>query len=345
MKKILLIDGSSILSTSYYGNLPYKILKLRTETEREKEYHTLLQTKDGVYTNGVYTMLKSVFAMIKLYKPTHIAIAWDITRNTFRKELYKEYKAHRDETPKPLKEQFSTSQELFEKIGFPQFKNERYEADDFLGSLSEKFKDDYDVKIAIWTKDTDSLQLVDDNVSILLRTSKAKDLNEKYGLIRNDLPDNVFEVNMQNIEEEYGVNPEQIIDLKALIGDKSDNIPGIKGVGETSAIPLIKEYETIENLYDNIEGLDKNEEKEIKTFWKEDLGIKKSPLNALLKISDTELVGKESALLSKKLATIKKDIDLNINLDDLLIRVNKEDGLKEIEKLGFKSLIEDFKSL
>lgn len=345
MKKVLLIDGSSILSTSYYGNLPFKILNLKTEDERAKEYHNLLQTKDGIYTNGVYTMLKSIFSMVNLYKPTHIAIAWDVTRNTFRRELYPLYKAHRDETPAPLKQQFKTSQELFDKIGFYQVKNERFEADDFLGSLAEKFKDEDGVRIGIWTKDTDTLQLIDDNVSILLRTSKASDLNEKYGLTRTDLPDNIFEVNIQNVEEEYGVSPEQIVDLKALIGDKSDNIPGIKGVGETSAIPLIKEYETIENLYDNIEDLDKKEEKDLKLFWKEDLGIKKSPLNALLKTSDTDLVGKESALLSKKLATIKRDIELNISLDDLLIKINKEEGLKELENLGFKSLLSDFKSL
>lgn len=345
MKKVLLIDGSSILSTSYYGNLPFRILKLKTEEERAKEYHTLLQTKDGIYTNGVYTMLKSMFAMLKAYKPTHIAIAWDVTRETFRRELYAKYKANRDETPAPLKQQFSTSQELFDKIGFYQVKDKKYEADDFLGSLAERFKDEDGVRIGIWTKDTDTLQLIDDNVSVLLRTSKASELNEKYGLTRSDLPENIFEVNIQNIKDEYGVRPDQIIDLKGLKGDSSDNIPGVKNVGDTSAIPLINEYDNIENLYDNIEDLDSKEEKELRLFWKDDLGIKKSPLKSLLKTSDTDLVGKESAILSKKLATIKRDIELDTILDDLIININKEEGLKELDKLGFRSLISDFKSL
>ena len=339
---LLLIDGSSLLSTQYYGNLPREIMFAKTNEEREAFYGKIMQTSMGVYTNAIYGFMRTFLKILREQKPTHVAVTWDLSRDTFRREIDNDYKGTRGETPSPLKEQFKLCQEILTKMNVPQFMDTRYEADDFCGSIASKLENEIPVRIL--TKDTDYLQLVSENTKLWLMFTtqdKADALFKKYEIKKAsaNIPDKSFELTPELVKEEYGIKPEQVADLKSLVGDKSDNIKGVAGVGEASAVPLINEYGTVENLYDHIRNLDKKQEKEIKDYWKTNLGIKRSPLSYLLKTSDTEVVGEKSAMISKKLAIIKRDIDLgDLNKDSLKLNINIEEGNKEFKNLEFKSL-------
>ena len=339
---LLLIDGSSLLSTQYYGNLPREIMFAKTNEEREAFYGKIMQTSMGVYTNAIYGFMRTFLKILREQKPTHVAVAWDLSRDTFRREIDSDYKGTRGETPSPLKEQFKLCQEILEKMNVKQFMDNRYEADDFCGSVASKLENEIPVRIL--TKDTDYLQLVSENTKLWLMFTtqdKADALFKKYEIKKAaaNIPDKSFELTPELVKEEYGIKPEQVADLKSLVGDKSDNIKGVAGVGEASAVPLINEYGTVENLYDNIRNLDKKQEKEIKEYWKTKLGIKRSPLSYLLKTSETEVVGEKSAIISKKLAIIKRDIDLgDLNKDALKLDIDIEAGNKEFKNLEFKSL-------
>lgn len=346
MKGLLLIDGSSMLTTSYFGTMPSAYYKAKTMEEKEPIFEKLLKTSEGKYVNAVYPMMKTIVSLLKEQQPSHILVAWDLTRNTFRKELYSEYKGTRSKTDDPLIEQFGTMQEILEKIGIKQARCTNFEADDYLGSYAARFQDE--IPVYVMTKDRDSLQLCDRNTRVWLVTGKADDLNEKYGIDTKEfnIPNNVFEYTPLYIEEEYGITPNELIDLKALVGDTSDNIPGVKGIGDKSAIPLIKEYGTIENLYDNIRDLSKDEEKELKIFFKNSLGIAKSPINYLLKkgTEEGEILGEEAAILSKKLGTIRLDAPIEHRLEDMEYSFeNKKGELKKVfEEYEFKSLIKNY---
>ena len=339
---LLLIDGSSLLSTQYYGNLPRELMFAKTEEERQLHYDKIMHTSKGVYTNAIYGFMRTFLKILKEQKPSHVAVAWDISRNTFRREIDKEYKGTRSETPEPLKDQFKLCQEILKKMNVAQFMDQKYEADDFCGTISKKFEKQ--IPIRILTKDNDYLQLVSEDTRLWLMFTtqdKADALYKKYNLDKKslNLPDKAFELTPKLVKEEFGIKPDQVPDLKSLVGDKSDNIKGVSGVGETSAVPLIAYYETVEKLYEAIENLDKNQEKEIKALWKNELGIKRAPLSYLLKTSDTEVVGKESAMISKKLAIIKTDIDLgDITVDNLKLNIDVKAGNEEFDKLEFKSL-------
>lgn len=339
---LLLIDGSSLLSTQYYGNLPRELMFAKTEEERQLHYDKIMHTSKGVYTNAIYGFMRTFLKILKEQKPSHVAVAWDVSRNTFRREIDKEYKGTRSETPEPLKDQFKLCQEILKKMNVAQFMDQKYEADDFCGTISKKFEKQIPIKIL--TKDNDYLQLVSEDTRLWLMFTtqdKADALYKKYNLDKKslNLPDKAFELTPKLVKEEFGIKPDQVPDLKSLVGDKSDNIKGVSGVGETSAVPLIAYYETVEKLYEAIENLDKNQEKEIKALWKNELGIKRAPLSYLLKTSDTEVVGKESAMISKKLAIIKTDIDLgDITVDNLKLNIDVKAGNEEFDKLEFKSL-------
>jgi DNA polymerase-1 len=315
----------------------------KTNEQREAALPKLMQTSTGVYTNGVFTMVKALLNLFKKQQPSHVAVAWDITRDTFRKEMYCQYKAHREEIRPELKSQFILMQELLTAMNIPQFMYQKYEADDIIGTLAKRFETT--LPTYILTKDQDALQLVNDHCRLWLMTSKATDMYKELGIDTADLniPDNVFEYTPCYIEAFYGVKkPSQIVDLKALQGDSSDNIPGVKGVGPKAALPLLYEYDTVEELYDTIDNLSKGEEKEFKEFLKE-LGIKRSPLAYLLKedSDDGEIVGKEAALLSKKLATIVTDIlELcEVKIDNLKLDINTEAMRAKFKELEFKSML------
>ena len=218
-----------------------------------------------------------------------------------------------------------------------QFMDTRYEADDFCGSIASKLENEIPVRVL--TKDTDYLQLVSDKTKLWLMFTtqdKADDLFKKYEIKKSvaNIPDKSFELTPELVKSEYGIKPEQVADLKSLVGDKSDNIKGVKNVGPTSSRPLIAHYGSIEEIYKNIENLSKDEEKELLTFFKESLGIKRSPLKNLL-------LYKEDAIISKKLATIKTDIEeiQNMDLDSLALNIDNEKMHEIFMNLGMVSLI------
>lgn len=331
----LIIDGSSMLSSSYYGNLPKQILFAKTEEERAKHYNKIMHAPDGTYTNGIFTMLRTVLKILKTQNPDHIAFVFDKTRNTFRRELYADYKGTRGETPAPLKQQFALAEEMFQEMGFPVFFSDQYEADDFAGSITEKFWQQD--SIVLMTKDVDYLQLVSDERNVrawMVQVSqeKADKLFAAYQVDkkRTNLPDKVFEFTETYIQGEYGLSSgNMVIDWKALAGDSSDNIPGVKGISDKSSIPLLNEYQTVEALYEALE----EEGSGIEDFWKEFLGLRKGSYKKL-----TAPGAKESALLSKQLATIRRDIPIAAELSDFTCIPNREGFLKIVERFGFQSL-------
>ncbi len=338
LRMFLIIDGSSMLSSSYYGNLPKQILFAKTEEERAKHYDKIMHAPDGTYTNGIFTMLRTVLKILKNQKPDHIAFVFDKTRNTFRRKLYTDYKGTRGETPAPLKQQFILAEEMFQEMGFPVFFSDEYEADDFAGSIAEKFWQQE--SIVLMTKDVDYLQLVSDERNIrawMVQVSqdKADKLFAAYQVDkeRTNLPDKVFEFTEAYIEGEYGLSSgNMVIDWKALAGDSSDNIPGVKGISDKSAIPLLNEYHTVETLYEAL----KEEGPGIENFWKESMGLRKGSYKKL-----TAPGAKELALLSKQLATIKRDIPITEELSYFICKPNKDGFLRMVERFGFQSLKEE----
>lgn len=337
-KTFLIIDGSSMLSTSYYGTLPRAIMFAKTQEEKEALYPKILQTSDGRYTNGMYTMLVTLFGLINKIKPDYMAIAFDMSRNTFRRtELGADfYKSNRKDTPSPLKNQFKQIEDLLEHAGFPVFYGPDFEADDYVASIVTLFEQTPDMQILIHTKDHDFMQLVRDNIK-LIRPINGDKIQEYLdnNIITNDDRYNAKTLyyTPSLVSYETGVSPEDIIDLLAIQGDPGDGIPGCKGV--SSAAPLlIAHYHTIEALYDAIHKAngDKKLEKVLTTFWKNDLGVARNPLNALK--SEEDMV-----ILSKKLATMKRDIpNITNNLTDYIVNINKYQLWEELNDYEMTSL-------
>ena len=346
MPKFLIIDGSSMLSTSYYGNLPKSILFAKTDEEKEKHYSEILHTSGGQYTNAMFTMLRTLIGVYKKVKPEYIAFTFDKSRNTFRRtELGADfYKANRKETARPLKEQFAQMEKLLKNIGCPVFMSPDYEADDYVASLVEKFQGPA-LQTYILTKDHDFFQLVSPYTRLwrVVTKDKLESLKDAYGLYGTDvyesLPANVFEYTPEIVYSEEGVYPEQIPALLDITGDPGDGIPGCKGVSSAAA-PLVAEYKTLDAIYEAIEdcgGIAKVE-KELNTFWKESLGISRSPMKALK-------TNKEMVYLSEKLATMKKDIEIQENLEDLKLNINVNELIRQLKKYEMHSLIPEIEKL
>ena len=331
--KLLIVDGSSLLSTSFYATAR-DLLFAKTDEQKEFAYTKLMKSPDGEYTNGIYMFFKTLLPLIESQNITHLAIVLDRSRNTFRREIDPEYKANRSETPYPLKAQFKLLTELLQEINIPVFSNDEYEADDFAGSIVKKFEKD--IPIYLHTKDEDYIQLVSEYTKLWMVTSKADDMYKEIGIDKKSInvPSGIFEYTPEYVKHFKGIEPIQIIDAKAIEGDKSDNIKGVKNVGPTSSRPLIAHYGSIEEIYKNIENLSKEEEKELLAFFKESLGIKRSPLKNLL-------LYKNDAITSKKLATIKTDIEeiQNIELDSLILNIDNKKMHELFMNLGMVSLV------
>ncbi|MEF9992759.1 MAG: 5'-3' exonuclease H3TH domain-containing protein [Clostridia bacterium] len=331
--KLLIVDGSSLLSTSFYATAR-DLLFAKTDEQKEFAYKKLMQTSDGVYTNGVYMFFKTLLPLLERQNITHLAVVLDRSRNTFRRELDPEYKANRKDTPRPLSSQFKLLTEVLKNINIPVFSHEYYEADDFAGSIVKRFEEK--IPTYLHTKDEDYIQLVSEYTKLWMVTGKAEDMYNEIGINRKKLniPNGIFEYTPKYVKHFKGIDPIQIIDLKAIEGDKSDNIKGVKNVGKTSSVPLVAHYGSIEEIYINIEGLDTKEEKQLLKFFKEGLGMSRSPIKNML-------IYKEDAFLSKKLATIKTDIDevQTVELEDLILNIDKEKMSEVFKELGMNSLI------
>lgn len=331
--KLLIVDGSSLLSTSFYATAR-DLLFAKTEEQKEFAYTKLMKSPEGEYTNGIYMFFKTLLPLLEAQNITHLAVVLDRSRDTFRRQIYPEYKANRSETPHPLKSQFKLLTDMLEDINIPVFSHGDYEADDFAGSLVKKFE--IDIPIFLHTKDEDYIQLVSEYTKLWMVTSKAEDMYNEIGINKKDLalPNGTFEYTPKYVKHFKGIEPIQIIDAKAIEGDKSDNIKGVKNVGPVSSRPLIAHYGSIEEIYNNIEGLSLEAEKELLTFFKEDLGIKRSPLKNLL-------LYKEDAIISKQLATIKTDIEeiQDLTLDKLVLDIDYVKMNTAFKELGMGSLI------
>lgn len=321
MPKLLIIDGSSMLSTSYYGNLPKSILFAKTEEEKEKYYEQILHTSDGKYTNAMFTMLRTLLGIYKKVKPEYVAFVFDKTRDTFRRtELGADfYKANRKETAKPLKEQFIQMEEFLQEIGCAVFMSDDYEADDYAASLVEKFEGP-DLQTYVLTKDHDYFQVVSEYTRMwrVVNKDKLEQLKKDYGFFGSDvyesLPANVFEYTPEIVYAEEGVS--------------------------SAAAPLVDEYKSLDEIYaaiDDCEGVAKKE-KELNGFWKEYLGIGRSPLKALK-------TNREMVYLSEKLATMKRDIEISCGIEDLKLRVDIEKLKEELGRYEMFSLIKEVENL
>ena len=220
--RLLVIDGNSILNRAFYG------IKLLT-------------TKDGRFTNGIYGFMNIFHRLIEDYEPDRVAVAFDVKAPTFRHEMYKEYKAGRKAMPEELREQMPVLKDLLSLMGYKIVEKAGWEADDILGTLSVQMTGSD--KCFIATGDRDSLQLVSDTTTVLLTSTKmGRTQTVPY--------------DTDKIKEEYGVTPRQMIEIKALQGDSSDNIPGVAGVGPKTAGELIQKYESIEKLFATLESAD-----------------------------------------------------------------------------------------
>ncbi len=285
MKNIILVDGNNLIFRSFYATAYSGVI---------------MKNSKGFPTNALYSFIMMINRIIREDKPEYILVAFDKGK-TFRHEAYKDYKAGRRETPIELKQQFPVAKEVLEAMGIKYFEIDNYEADDIIGTLSKMAHDDKNFSCEIVSSDKDLLQLIDDDV--VVRVPKTND----YSI-----------VDKKAFMEHYEVEPIRMIDLKALMGDASDNIPGVSGIGEKTAIKLLKEYNNIDNLYDHIDE------------------IKGSVHDKLVK-------DKKSCYDSRDLATIVRDVDLGFSLEDTKYSEINEAKLKEIlEELEFKSLLKKY---
>ena len=241
MPKLLIIDGSSMLSTSYYGNLPKSILFAKAEEEKEKDYEQILHTSDGKYTNAVYGFLAILFNIIDDIKPEYIAVAFDLKGKLKRKELFEGYKANRHGMPDELAEQMPVIKDVLRAMNIDIIEKEGYEGDDILGTLA-KYGEKQGLEVTILSGDRDTFQLASDNITIRIPRTKA-------GKTETELFDR------EKVKEVYGIEPKQLIEVKGLQGDTSDNIPGVPGIGEKTALSLIQKYGNIDNIYEKLEKI------------------------------------------------------------------------------------------
>ena len=214
--KLLVLDGNSLVNRAFFG------IKVLT-------------TKDGRYTNAIYGFQNILLNLLSAHKPDAVAIAWDEKAPTFRHTAYDGYKATRHGMPAELAEQMPVLKELLNDLGFVQVSKPGWEADDILGTLAAACEKDGGTTL-LATGDRDSLQLVDASTTVLLATNKE-----------------TIAMDEAAIQEKYGVTPPQLIEVKSLMGDASDNIPGVAGIGEKTALSLIQKFGSLENVYQNID--------------------------------------------------------------------------------------------
>ena len=259
MKNIILVDGNNLLFRSYYATA-YS--------------GNFMNNSKGFPTNGIYGLVNMLNKIIKEEKPEYMLVAFDKGK-TFRHEQYSDYKAGRSATPEELKMQFKVAKELIPLMGIKSYEIDNYEADDIIGTYSMMASNDKDFKAIIVSSDKDLLQLINDETEVKLLKSK-----------------DYIRMTRDEFKKEYGIEPIRMIDLKGLMGDSSDNIPGVKGIGEKTALKLLQEYDTVENLYNNIDNLK---------------GATRDKL-----VND-----KENAFKSKDLATIYTKVPVEYSLDEL----------------------------
>ena len=287
MEKVVLVDGNNLLFRSYYATA-YS--------------GNLMKNSKGFPTNGLYGLVNMLNKIIKEENPKYMLVAFDKGK-TFRHDKYKEYKDGRIKTPEDLLMQFKVAKELVPLMGIKCFEIDNYEADDIIGTYSKIISNDDKYEGLIVSSDKDLLQLINFNITVKLLKSKDYIM----------MDENTF-------KETYGLDPIKMIDLKGLMGDSSDNIPGVKGIGEKTALKLLQKFNSLEGIYENIDDI---------------TGSTKQKL----------IDGKESAIMSKDIATIYKDVPVTYKLSDLIYN-GEQEGLKNMyEELEFYSFLKKEKKI
>lgn len=282
MKKVILVDGNNLLFRSYYATA-YS--------------GSIMRNSRGFPTNGLFGFVNMINKIIHDEKPEYMLVAFDIGK-TFRHEKYASYKDGRDETPNELKMQFPVAKEILTAMGIKYLEVVGYEADDIIGTFARMIDEDQDFEGLIVSSDKDLLQLISNDVTVKLLKSKD------YLMMTPD-----------SFREVYGIEPKRMIDLKGLMGDASDNIPGVKGIGEKTAIKLLSQYGNLDNLYEHID--------EIK-------GATKSKL----------VDGRESAFESREIATIYREVPVDLTLEDIGFEYKYTKELVDLYlELGFNSFV------
>ena len=282
MKKLLVIDGNSILNRAFYGV-------------------KLLSNKNGLYTNAIFGMINIINKQVEAVKPDYAAVAFDLKAPTFRHKMYDAYKAGRHAMPDELHDQFPYAKRVLHEMGFAVLEKEGYEADDILGTLA-KMAEEEEVEAYVLTGDRDSLQLITDKTTVLLATNKDTLVMDKNAFF-----------------EKYGVDASQFVDVKALMGDSSDNIPGVAGVGEKTALKLIYDFGSLDNIYANI------------------------PSDKIGKSVNVKLAeNKENAYLSRTLAQIYTSVPLDETLDDIAFDGFRDGAYDLFTELEFSGFIKKF---
>ncbi|WP_096269771.1 5'-3' exonuclease [Paucisalibacillus globulus] len=281
-QSILLVDGMALLfrgffATSIRGNF--------------------MKNENGVPTNGVYQFLRYLLNAVDTFQPTHVICCWDMGSKTFRTTMYEDYKGNRSAPPEELIPQFDLVKEVVDAFDMPNIGIENFEADDCIGTLARQFSNENEVLIL--TGDQDILQLVEPGISVaIMRKGQGN-----------------YEVfTEENFYEKKGLQPKQIIDLKGLMGDTSDNYPGVKGIGEKTALKLLQEHETIDGLLENIDQLPKGVQTKIKTNL-------------------------DMLHLSRRLAEIRCDVPIEVSLDKAGWKYNREKVTQKFEELQVNNLI------
>lgn len=286
MKKVILVDGNNLLFRSYFATA-YS--------------GNMMKNSKGFPTNGLYGLVNMLNKIIREEKPEYMLVAFDKGK-TFRHEKYLDYKGGRNETPDDLKKQFVVAKKLVPLMGIKCFEIDNYEADDIIGTYSKMALIDPEFETTIVSSDKDLLQLINEETEVKLL--KQKDY---------------IRMNEETFMETYGIKPIRMIDLKGLMGDASDNIPGVKGIGEKTALKLLQEYDSLENVYENIDNIK---------------GATKQKL----------IDGKESAFMSKDIATIYNEVPVTYSLEELKYDGPDVNGLREMySDLEFYSFLKDFK--
>ncbi|MGO2853719.1 MAG: 5'-3' exonuclease, partial [Tetragenococcus koreensis] len=285
--KLLLVDGNSVAFRAFYA--------LHSSLERFKN-------PSGLHTNAIYAFNLMFENVMEKEKPTHVLVAFDAGKTTFRNEMYEEYKGGRAKTPGELNEQLPYIRELINGLGISYYELKNYEADDIIGTLANQVdKDKFDVTVL--TGDRDLTQLATDDVKVAITIKGVSD-TEDY--------------TPEHIAEKYdGLKPKQIIDMKGLAGDASDNIPGVTKIGDKTAIKLLNEYGSVEGVYQNIDQMKQS------------------------KMKENLIHDKDTALLSKKLATINTSAPIDVSIDSLKYEGNDLEKLVPFYKeMNFRSFLE-----
>jgi 5'-3' exonuclease len=278
---LMLVDGMALLFRAFYA------------TAVSGQY--MINSK-GIPTNGIHGFIKHMFTAVSRFKPTHLAVCWDMGSKTFRTELYPDYKGNRGEPPVELIPQFDLAKEVVESFNIPNIGLEGFEADDCIGTIAKKMKEH--VHVFILTGDQDILQLLDERISVIM-------LKKGFGNYQVHTP--------QSFYEEKGIFPSQLIDLKALMGDASDNYPGVRGIGEKTALKLLQQFEHIDGIISNLNKLTNSQKTKIE--------------------QDRDMLH-----LYRRLAEIKCDVPVSCSLEESLLIIEKEKAMKKLMDLELRSI-------